>query len=502
MAETATLALDIKNNVVAGVFFTENKRVLTVLAAHCSFLAEPSSPAGLEAAVAEVVERCGARGARCLVTFGAEHFNYRSMHLPFEDSKKVRSVLPFEIEDNASFNDEPFLFDYLLGPGTEEGTEVFAALIKKAALIEWLALLQTAGLDPEIVTISGLPAAFNMCRYAEATPQSYALLQIGLTRATFQLIRNGEVKAIRSLPHNLRQQGGIRYAAETGKLEVADAGQLEAAAGDLAAGVANTLFALKADDAEAEEVPVGVGGLLGALESCRRVVLEALPAPALNTDWLQAIAIENLQSAAAPWPHGSLDDAIALACCSPRDRERMNFRKDELAFKSGRGRFPLPLRVALASLLALAVAVVLYQGFDYQRMKQKRNKLADRIVSQFQELVPGTQPGKEPVKEMQIKVNKLRETAAVDSNRDTSLTTVKLLADISERIPEAIPVSLERFIYDRKTIRIKGLTDNFNSVDMMKKALEQSPHFAMVSIGSANIDPKEQGVRFELKLDL
>ncbi|MBE0584909.1 MAG: PilN domain-containing protein, partial [Desulfofustis sp.] len=139
---------------------------------------------------------------------------------------------------------------------------------------------------------------------------------------------------------------------------------------------------------------------------------------------------------------------------------------------------------------------------DYQRMKQQRDDLTGRIVTQFQELVPGTQPGKEPVKEMQIKVNKLRETAAVDSNHDMSLTTVKLLADISERIPATIQVTLERFIYDRKTIRIKGLTDTFNSVDMMKKALEQSPYFAAVSIGSANIAPKEQGVRFELKLDL
>ncbi len=221
MADATILALDIKNTVVAGVLFSENKRVLTVLAAHCSFLTDPS---GLEAAIAGVVEHCNARGARCLVSFGAEHFNYRTMHLPFEDRKKLRSILPFEIEDNASFNNEPFLFDYLFGPATAEGTEVFAALVKTAVVKEWLALLSTAGLDPEIVTISGLPAAFNMCRYAEEAPEAYALLQIGLTKTSFQLIRNREVKTIRSLPHNLMQQGGIRFVAETGALEVTDAG--------------------------------------------------------------------------------------------------------------------------------------------------------------------------------------------------------------------------------------------------------------------------------------
>ncbi len=278
--------------------------------------------------------------------------------------------------------------------------------------------------------------------------------------------------------------------------------QLETATRELAAEVENTLFALKAHEADTEGVTVGIGGLLGALQSCRRVVLEVLAAVPLKTDWLSSLEVENLQSAVAPWPHGALDDAIALACCSPKDRARMNFRKDELAWKNGSSRFPMAVRVALASALALVVGLILYQGFDYQRMKQKRDQLADQIVSQFQELVPGTQPGKEPVKELQIKVNKLRETTAVDSNHDLSLTTVKLLADISERIPATIQVTLDRFIYDRKTIRIKGLTDNFNSVDMIKKALEQSPFFAMVSIGSANIAQKEQGVRFELKLDL
>ena len=124
------------------------------------------------------------------------------------------------------------------------------------------------------------------------------------------------------------------------------------------------------------------------------------------------------------------------------------------------------------------------------------------MIALYIETLPGATPGPEPVKEMQIKVNKLKETSSVDSGHDLSLTAVKLLADISGRIPANLQVTLERYLYDRKTIRIKGITDNFNTVDTMKKALEQSPFFSNVSIGSANIAPKEKGIRFELKLQL
>ena len=94
------------------------------------------------------------------------------------------------------------------------------------------------------------------------------------------------------------------------------------------------------------------------------------------------------------------------------------------------------------------------------------------------------------------------EVSATGTIKDPTLTTVKLLADISSRIPASIEVSFERLIYDRKMVRIRGVTDNFNTIDLMKNRLAQSPLFSQVTIGSANADPKARGVRFELKIQL
>ena len=49
---------------------------------------------------------------------------------------------------------------------------------------------------------------------------------------------------------------------------------------------------------------------------------------------------------------------------------------------------------------------------------------------------------------------------------------------------------------------MRGLTDNFNTVDQMKVRLAESPLFGEVVIGSANVDQKATGVRVALKMEL
>jgi len=499
MADSTIFALDIKDNMVAAVLLLESKRSLKVIAAHCSFLDDQRT---LIEALAEVVESCNAGGARCLVSFGAEHFQYRTFQVPFVDRKKARSVIPFEVEDSVSFNEESYLFDYLLEPGEAQGSDVLAALVKKDVLRDWLDLLGTHDLDPEVVTISGLPAAFNVCRFDQEGPDSPALLQVGFGSATLVNIENRTVSTLRSLAYNVGQQAALSYSPDNRRIAIGSPQEAEAAFTTLAAEVDNTLFALRRPGAEDQVTALYVGGPVGALPDCRTTLHRELQSAPYAGDWLRSVDIEIPENLSGNCPPGVLDDALALACCNTRDRERINFRKDDFAWKSAKDRFSLLMKAGAAALLVLVLATAAYQVFDYKRLQHKRDQLTNQVVALYQDALPGATPGPEPVKEMQIKVNKLKETSSVDSGHDLSLTAVKLLADISGRIPENLKVTLERYLYDRKTIRIKGITDNFNTVDAMKKALEQSPFFSEVSIGSANIAPKQQGVRFELKLEL
>jgi Tfp pilus assembly protein PilN len=88
-----------------------------------------------------------------------------------------------------------------------------------------------------------------------------------------------------------------------------------------------------------------------------------------------------------------------------------------------------------------------------------------------------------------------------DGHLPTS-TIVHLLAEISATIPSTLDVRLARFVVDDTGLRIKGNTDTFNSVDAIKKGLEQSSAFSNVEISTATLDAKTSKIRFELKLTM
>ncbi|MCB2218677.1 MAG: PilN domain-containing protein, partial [Desulfobulbaceae bacterium] len=272
------------------------------------------------------------------------------------------------------------------------------------------------------------------------------------------------------------------------------------AAKRLAIDIANTLLALQVPVTQRREPSIGLIGLTPAQQQLRYVLAQELQADVFDTAWLPFVEIDNQNKLDGPWPQGSLDQALALACCLPKDRERLNLRTGEFARQGGG--LSRPLKFGALAVAALLCVAVFSQVFDYQTKKQQLAEQTKLIASLYEATLPDARPGPDPLKELQVKVNELRETATIGTGHDPSVSIVKLLADISGRIEPSLKVSFERFVYDRKTIRIRGLTDTFNTVDVMKQALEQSPLYSEVSIGSANMSQKEQLVRFELKLDL
>ena len=62
--------------------------------------------------------------------------------------------------------------------------------------------------------------------------------------------------------------------------------------------------------------------------------------------------------------------------------------------------------------------------------------------------------------------------------------------------------NVTRMLIDKDTFQIKGETDTFNTVDIIKKGMEKSEYFNSVTINSANLDRSGKRVTFELKLNI
>ncbi|MCI5125818.1 MAG: hypothetical protein D3925_15445, partial [Candidatus Electrothrix sp. AR5] len=74
--------------------------------------------------------------------------------------------------------------------------------------------------------------------------------------------------------------------------------------------------------------------------------------------------------------------------------------------------------------------------------------------------------------------------------------------DISDRIPTSLDLHLTRLIIDQDSVKLTGTTDAFNNVNTIKSLLTESDRYSEVNIVSATKGNENEGIRFEIKLQL
>ena len=319
MANDYSLALDISSDVVAGVLISEGKQDIDILSSHYCLLSDSLT---IEQAIGEILETCQVVPGRCLISIGAEQFHYRLLNVPFSDHRKVRSIIPLELQDNTSFQDDSFLYDYLLQPTDGEGTDVFAITAAKPAVQDLLEILEDKGIDPEVITVSGLPSIWNFLRRQKDQIFTFALVQIGWTRATIFTVVENELKAVRSVPVSLSdtQEPELSDYMEVPVKELSP--PVRDALRRLAADLRYSLVAARSMGSEIDTIPLICNGVAGNLPQVREFLGRELGislaeiAPPSHRDKQNHVLPHGLA--------GHFDNAKALAISRPKDRGRIN----------------------------------------------------------------------------------------------------------------------------------------------------------------------------------
>ncbi|HTY27700.1 MAG TPA: pilus assembly protein PilM, partial [Mycobacterium sp.] len=165
------LGLDIRAGSVSAVLVKNNLRVSRIAGCMSAPLAPASEDGGgLRAAIESIAATLDLQGADCTVSIPAVHFSCRNLHVPFANPKKIRMVLPLEIEPSLPFAADDLAFDFsVLGPGSVPGqTEVLAAAVERSRIAAVLEALTAVRLNPERITLSGYPGALWVARNSEA----------------------------------------------------------------------------------------------------------------------------------------------------------------------------------------------------------------------------------------------------------------------------------------------------------------------------------------------
>jgi hypothetical protein len=476
------LALDIQSHSVRAVLVKSSLRESRIV----SFRSVPIPPegedgGGLRAALEAITASMDLQGADCAVSIPAVLFSCRNAQIPFPSPKKIRMVLPFEIEPSLPFSIEDVAIDFsVLGPGTDPGqTEVLAVAVDKNRLASFLEALAAVRIDPQRLTLSGLAVALWAGRNPEASGPTLCL-DVGDTFGSLQIVDGPRVRLIRSFP-----------------LPAVPAARERA----LHHHIRTTLGALADLGGEAAiptEAVLSGGGPVGMdLER----FAAALPIALRTSDVRRERRVDGGEDE-AEWNPALLDGALALALAEIEGLESLSFHRSQFPGKKILSRYRENL--VKTGALAAAVLILMFASLLVESLHQKHRleELDQQMTAVFKETFPDAKKVTDPYQQMKINLQELKKGGAQSGESLPSVRSIDLLKSISGGISGDISVVFDRMVIGPDAILISGTTAAFNAVDEIKGQLERIPAFKKVTISSANTDRSGKEVNFQLKVDL
>ena len=478
------LGIDIRKESVSAVLIKTGMRENRIDAHAHVPLADPAEDENhFKTALNTICDEIDPIGCDCVVSISADHFSYRILQVPFKDSRKIRMVLPFELEPTVPYPVDDLVIDFidLQSAGQSDYSEIIAAAVQRSDLTPYLESLAEFKIDPEMITVGGLPAAICLANQTEAG-EDRLILEIGKTSSSLFIVSSGQLKMIRSFP---------------------TPEAVDKRAGLLGGLVRRTLASydeLCQTEFQPLDLLVTGSGLNGAnLDHDVSKVLD-IPVNRLNfADRLNiAIDDENIN----PWNPALMDNALALAMMAVEGLKSLNFHKGRFAAR----KFFVKHKNNLlkTGILAAAVLALFFVGviIESHTLNRRLDRINQQITGIFQATFPNVKRIVDPYQQMQVKVQEAKKSAVVQAATSPQIRSIDILNSISQNIPDSITIDVTRMVISPDTVLLSGNTDTYNSVDDIKSKLEQIDYFKKVTINSSNTDRSGKEVRFQLKVEL
>ncbi len=188
------LGIDIRNESVSAVLVKTSLRESRIDAhAHVPIADSAEDKNHFKTAMETLRNEIDIDGCDCVVSISADHFSYRLLKIPFKNSKKIQMVLPFELEPTIPYPVDDLIIDFIdLESGRHsDHTDVIAVAVPKSDLARYFETLVAIKIDPEIVTLSGLPAALCLANQADAGKDQLFLKSTRLSAHCLSLAAEG-----------------------------------------------------------------------------------------------------------------------------------------------------------------------------------------------------------------------------------------------------------------------------------------------------------------------
>ncbi len=478
------LGLAIGNRSVSGVVI--NSGIKGNLAEACVQASMPGPQdfgRNLSGALADLVAELDVAGTTCCVSLPTGAVSFRSIRLPFRDRKKIRQVLPYEIEPQLPFPVEDLVFDYhRVSPNRSDQSELIAAVVEKSTLAALLTVLLSFGIDPVTITAGGFATALCLADAGDQ-PASWLLAD-----------RDGVDLSL--------------FLAEAGNLKLARAARLPK--GDESPGTSgmrrhiyHSLLAyqdMSRPDFTPQTIYTNQPDLLQPDQQAATPVLATLPFE--KTELIGRLRSGEIETGGHRLASGLDEEALALGYLEISGLKGLNFRRGP--FEKKKQWVEHRKRIISSGALAMLLLLLFFTNIfvDTYYLGTQVERLDQDISAVFKTALPDVKRIVDPLQQMRIKLEATRLQLALPLATGQRTRVIDLLRAISIRIPSRTAVALTQVVIGQESILINGNTDTFNAVDDIKTRLEAADDFQKVTISSANLEKTGNRVNFKLKVQL
>ena len=477
------LGLDIRHDAVSAVLIKSGIKGTAIDAhVHVSLSDRKKDETGWVASLETIVKKMDISGSVCVASFPADEISYRNIQVPFKGQKKIKKILPYELEPTFPFSTDDLIIDFVAVklPDNINDNNLITAAVEKSKLQSFLDTLATVNIAPETVTVGGYPTAVCLTHLLD-NRKNWLVVDIDSNKGAIFFILSGRVCLIRSFL--------IRSDARSYKIK------------SLCSTIRQTHAALeKMIGLEFDPDGLFITGCGLDDLGFEQDMAEALGLPIERINLLRDTDLLKHQDPPKSWVPFLMDNALSLALMEVEGANVLNFRKGPFASKKFWEENKKGL-IQTGVFFALVVALAFFNVFiDSYFMGKRLARLDNQITDIFSSTFPEVKKIVDPVQQMRIKIQAARKKMLFPGETEKSIRTIDILNNISNRIPRETDVTLTRMVIGSENVVISGDTDTFNSVDNIKSRLEQVDAFKKIIISSANINKSDNRVRFNLKI--